>query len=352
MVASPRGSELDAEERRKEKIERDVEALSSGPIVVMVVEKDDAVNTLAKLVGPDEAELWKAPEHSATLRAQYAQSSAALGFRSSLNAWAVEAEREFFFSETIRRDLQSDPSTFRAKKSDKVAMSVLLKFLFPPQLQHPKSTGRLYVFALYGPLDEKSRLRSGDKGQHVLNGIELDTMCLNIEREDILSVYADGALTAAEEEEIMKQADHYLKVIPQFTKEDIQRIINPLSRDSQGLLSFHEMQKLIFQVRQDRVAKMKAKIEIKLKDELQAKLKAHRTRRLPIGYDIAPPSMFRKNEGLNGSQNAVVVSKLLNTNAFKICTPQNSNKPEITQNVRLLREEYQLEDTPNRPDWK
>ena len=69
-----------------------------------------------------------------------------------------------------------------------VDLEELIKFVFPAELQHAMSTGRLLAFGLYGPLDSDARLRSGHKGSHVVGRWELDTMCRQFEREDILQV--------------------------------------------------------------------------------------------------------------------------------------------------------------------
>lgn len=74
------------------------------------------------------------------------------------------------------------------RRSEKVDVEELLSFIFPSNLQHPLSTGRLYAFGIYGPLDEEGNLRAGHKGRRVVSGWELDTMCLQFEREDILQV--------------------------------------------------------------------------------------------------------------------------------------------------------------------
>ena len=70
-----------------------------------------------------------------------------------------------------------------------VSIDDLISFVFPADLYHPLSTGRLYAFGFYGPLDRQQQLRSGPKGQHVLGRWELDAMCHQFEREDCLQVY-------------------------------------------------------------------------------------------------------------------------------------------------------------------
>ena len=56
----------------------------------------------------------------------------------------------------------------QAARSDRVRSSgqrvdleALKRFVFTENLQHPMSTGRLFAFGLYGPLDAHAQLRSG-----------------------------------------------------------------------------------------------------------------------------------------------------------------------------------------------
>ena len=75
-----------------------------------------------------------------------------------------ERERDFFFGNDEATGLEeSEGKKGRGRRmlSAKVSMEQLYKFLFPPSVQHPLSTGRLFVFALYGPLDRDSLLRAG-----------------------------------------------------------------------------------------------------------------------------------------------------------------------------------------------
>ena len=60
--------------------------------------------------------------------------------------------------------------------SNRVSMETLITFLFPWDQQHPRSTGRLFVFGAYGPLDTSSNMRAGIRGQHRLQKHEIDGM--------------------------------------------------------------------------------------------------------------------------------------------------------------------------------
>ena len=116
-------------------------------------------------------------------------------------------------------------------------------------------------------------------------------MCIQFEREDILSIYLNkprdaALLSSAEQEMIISQADGHLKsakgkaMLPQLSKKDIEKIFEvvisaftfiliyyccklqkitfqSLPRDEYGRYSFHEAQKLIEDYRKERIARYK-----------------------------------------------------------------------------------------------
>jgi hypothetical protein len=93
----------------------------------------------------------------------------------------------------------------------------------------------LYSHSDCGPLDENGQLHSGFRGKHVVMDYELDAMCTQYEREDVIQIYLHrasdmGMLSPAEEEAIIAQADGHLKaakgkaMLPRLTKDDIYAI--------------------------------------------------------------------------------------------------------------------------------
>jgi hypothetical protein len=42
-----------------------------------------------------------------------------------------------------------------------VTVESIVNFVFTKEFQHPQTTGRLFAYGLYGPLDENNQLRSG-----------------------------------------------------------------------------------------------------------------------------------------------------------------------------------------------
>lgn len=94
---------------------------------------------------------------------------------------------------SVKEESTSDGCPGAKKLDSKVDVQQLLDFIFPKSLQHPLSTGRLFAFAMYGPLDSNANLRSGHNGHRMVSTWEIDTMCLQFEREDLLQV--SGCLT-------------------------------------------------------------------------------------------------------------------------------------------------------------
>lgn len=66
--------------------------------------------------------------------------------------------------------------------------------------------------------------------------------------------------------------------------------------------------------------------------------------------EIAPPSMFLKDVGVTGAENATLVTRLLSNHVFEIAQFGDGNAPELTQNVRLLREDVRAP-SETRPSW-
>ncbi|ETV69307.1 hypothetical protein, variant 2 [Aphanomyces astaci] len=222
-----------------------IAALSGGPIVVLLVEKQNAVKAMLDLVGPQNPTQW--PSTPTCLRASFAQDGKHVGVRCSRFAYNVADETAFLFAHSGNNGgklaTDGDHAADDAGKA-MVHLDALMDFLFPPNVQHPNSTGRLFVFSLYGPLDAKSRLRSGEKGMHVVTDIELNTMCVSIEREDILSVYGMIGLSRDEEEEVLRQADKHMKHLPRYTRADIQEMFRHVPHTkNDGFMSFHAMQR-------------------------------------------------------------------------------------------------------------
>ncbi|ETV90170.1 hypothetical protein, variant 1 [Aphanomyces invadans] len=263
-----------------------IAALSSGPIVVLLLEKQNAVKAMLDLVGPQNPAQWAS--NPTCLRATFAQDGKHVGVRSSRFPYNVSDEVAFLFAHSGANAGKQADGDLAADDAGKamVHLDALMSFLFPPNIQHPNSTGRLFVFSLYGPLDAKSRLRSGEKGLHVVTDIELNTMCASIEREDILSVYGMIGLSQDEEEQVLRQADKYMKHLPRHTRSDIEELFRLVPRSNDGAMSFHAMQTRIMEERIRRVLCMKDKLNTALAPPIVSKYRKSLSRCDPMDISI------------------------------------------------------------------
>jgi len=199
-------------------------------------------------------------------RLQQAAEKTARNIDFSKNEAEAEMMYEYFFSPPPLNNLgagflmTSTPSqaNFARNKSPMVDIETLIKFVFPRNQQHPLSTGRLLVFGECGPLDEHSNLRGGIRGHHVLNKHELDTMIKHIEIDDLLKIYIGNRVISPQEQiDVISQADAKLKRDKQISKLQVYGLLEDLVRNSEGLVSFHDMQHTIRVFREKRIIRWK-----------------------------------------------------------------------------------------------
>ena len=277
--------------------------------------------------------------------------------------------------------------------TNKVSMDNLLEFLFPPGFQHPLVAGRLIAFGMYGPLDSNLCLHSGEKGRHTVQGYELDTMCDQFEREDIMQVYISkkrslAALSSVDKQSLLFSANPSTKTtkgklqsqmsnsqMPAFTQEQIIEIFKSLPTDEDGCYNFQDMQNVIIQFRADRIRMLREMdisgrisqppswILIETDPQLKAKKMAEkyavpeteemkRTRAISnrklggpgrgkalVSDFVAPATMFIKNEGYTPNEAAGHTNKMLSTRVYKMSElGPEMNNPGLVQNVFLMRQ--------------
>ena len=238
----------------------------------------------------------------------------------------------------------------------KVDLENVIEFIFPKELQHPLAAGRLFAFALCGPLDSSNQIRTGYKGSRVVMGYELEQMCMQFEREDIIQVYLHnprqmGLLTSKEQEAIIGQADGHLKrakgsaMLPIITKDDIYAMFRSLPRDDDGKLSFHDMQKAVLAYRLERVKQYKlvypnlssdnsTESTGTIKNSTEKKMK----RFTKVSTAVAPTSLFMKNKGETNSDVVQTTTRYLTKYAYQITDIDQGGSVDMVANVRLLRE--------------
>lgn len=119
---------------------------------------------------------------------------------------------------------------------------------------------RMAQFGAYGPLAKDGRLRSGIRGHHVVTDMELRTMIEEMLREDILQVYVGKTQMSREAQDvIISQADAKVKHVASKTPDEIVDMFSDLDTNEEGKYSFHEMQRIIYEERKNRIKGMTEK---------------------------------------------------------------------------------------------
>jgi hypothetical protein len=141
------------------------------------------------------------------------------------------------------------------RKSHFVDMDQLMAFIFPPGRQHPRSTGRLLVYGLYGPLTADGRLTGGRGGSRTLTESEIDAMIDELELDDVLAVYTAGSVLG-DVRQVAVDVRAASLGMPAMTRGQVAALLADLPRDSHGRCSFHDIQAHLIAVRAGRVRDM------------------------------------------------------------------------------------------------
>jgi hypothetical protein len=173
------------------------------------------------------------------------------------------------------------PAGASSSKQYLVDMDGLGDFVFPVGQQHPDSTGRLLLFALYGPLTPSGQLTGGKRGGRGLTEPELTSMIRNLEREDLLAVYTGGSVFG-DVEGVLVDVSAPTRGYPRMSREQVNGMLADLPRDSRGRCSFHDIQKRVLGSRLQRISDLRT-----MYPSLTKKTEANETLRIQ-----APPPAF------------------------------------------------------------
>jgi hypothetical protein len=141
-------------------------------------------------------------------------------------------------------------------KSYLVDMDSLYDFCFPHGQQFPMSTGRLILFALYGPLAGGSLMTGSRAGSRALTDSEILSMIKEVEQDDILAVYTAGSVMG-NISEVLTDVRAASRGLPRLSRNQVVTMLEDLPRDSRGRCSFHDIQKRILGARLQRIEDMK-----------------------------------------------------------------------------------------------
>jgi len=132
-----------------------------------------------------------------------------------------------------------------------VSDASVLSFLFPAKSQNPNSTGRLEIFARYGPADEDGYLRGGAGGSHVHTDSEINEMIKVECREALFKVYGKPR----SDSEVIIDSLMPVAMMERYTEDDVRRLLRKVPRDEYGRMNFYELQRV---VHESQVKRLKA----------------------------------------------------------------------------------------------
>ena len=68
-------------------------------------------------------------------------------------------------------------------------------------------------------------------------------------------------MSPEEEEKILAQAEQWIKYLPQFTQDDVKKLLWPIPRYPNGLMNFHDVQNELAAARERHVLKLTGSCE-------------------------------------------------------------------------------------------
>lgn len=125
----------------------------------------------------------------------------------------------------------------------------LLRFLFPPGAERPESTGRLELFARYGPVDEDGSLRGGIRGTHVHSEFEIRQMIKHETKEALLVVLKKPRATA----EVIVEGVLPRALEQVYTQAEVRAMLTGVPLDRRGEMKFADLQVVILESRRNRL---------------------------------------------------------------------------------------------------
>lgn len=203
-------------------------------------------------------------------------------------------------------------------------MKSLLAFLFPSHLSNPESTGRLDLFAYYGPCDENGQLHGGWNGHHIHTDLEIRQMVTELNREQLYSLVARPRETVETMiNEILPKAVHHC-----YTEKEIHRMFRCISPDDDGFYKFFDMQKVILADQRRRLLTLIKGGEIS------------KTTRRPIPFQTLPGKILTEittRKKLRPNEEIISRGKKMQNCTLIAPLEQQNLSNALTANVSLLR---------------
>eukprot|EP00931_Biecheleriopsis_adriatica_P093616 TRINITY_DN67340_c0_g1_i1.p1 TRINITY_DN67340_c0_g1~~TRINITY_DN67340_c0_g1_i1.p1 ORF type:complete len:373 (+),score=80.09 TRINITY_DN67340_c0_g1_i1:99-1121(+) len=231
----------------------------------------------------------------------------------------------------------------RSTMSRWVNQAQLMLFVFPSTLEHPESTGRLELFARYGPVDADGKLRGGIAGSHVHTDLEIRHMIHHEVREMLFALFKKPRETV----EVIVDGLMPVAMAQNYTWAEIKQMLKPCyteaAKRGDDKLDFGHMQKIILE-------NQKHRLQALLKDG-KAALK-ERGPVVPYQSSAAAKLAVPTNHGrkelkkdLNQQEEQMYRQRRLHRFATLVAGLEDQNlQSQVTGNVALCRDLGGLDD--------
>lgn len=206
-----------------------------------------------------------------------------------------------------------------------VTMDSLMAFLFPEHLSNPESSGRLDLFAHFGPCDDDGLLHGGWNGHHIHTDLEIKHMITELNREELYRLLSRprDTVTTMVNELLPKAVGHH------YTRKEIMRLFNGISPAESGRYDFLKMQNVILADQNRRILTLIGGGEIS------------KSTRRPIPHQTKPGKILTEittRKKLRPNEEIIAHGKRLHGSSGLIAPLEQQNLSEhLRANVALLR---------------
>jgi len=188
-----------------------------------------------------------------------------------------------------------------------------------------ESTGRLELFARYGPVDDDGRLRGGISGSHVHTNGEISQMITWSTREALFALFTKPRSTV----EVVVEMLLPIAMKHHYTAAEVKKMLREVSTDAEGRMDFPALQHIILDRQKKRLQALKdgmSKTGSAHRVPFQSKPAHHLTAVMRRKKHTEPEEALYNHKRLHGY--ATLVARMEDQNLSK----------NILANVRICRD--------------
>lgn len=210
--------------------------------------------------------------------------------------------------------------------------------MFPEHLEHPESTGRLEVFARFGPADEEGQLRGGIGGSHVHTDFEIRQMIAHNTKEVLYSLFK----RPRDQVEVLVASLIPRALEENLTKLEVKKLLRDVPIDESGRMPFNAFQDHV-------LASQRKRLQALVDDAGAGRLGGKKERGPKIPFQSKPAAALlsvTQKKKLCGPEESYAMGKRLNayTTLLSTLEDQQGKADQIYNNVMLCRTQGDVTD--------